>query len=117
MASGNPALNAKTFEGIGAQGEPMTLGGTVNKTCILLTVTVAAAAWCWGQAAATPTQSSDAVILYLLVGSIGGFAVALLTIWKKAWAPYTSVPYAALEGLVIGGVSMLIEQDFPGIAF
>lgn len=40
MASGNPALNAKTFEGIGSHGETMTLSGTVNKTCILLTATV-----------------------------------------------------------------------------
>lgn len=118
MASGNPALNAKTFDGIARDGEAMTIAGSINKTAILLAVTIAGAAWCWGEAARASSsggQVSDAILWYLLGGSVGGFLVALLTIWKKHWARYTAVPYAALEGLVIGGLSMLLEQEFPGI--
>ena len=36
MRSGNPSLNDKTFQGLEHSGEPMTLGGTVNKTAILM---------------------------------------------------------------------------------
>ena len=117
MASGNPALNAKTFEGIGSEGEPMTIAGTINKTAILLAVTIATAGWCWGEGmSAGPSRAADAVMPYVLVGSIGGLLVAFLTIWKKEWARYTAVLYAALEGLAIGAVSMLMEQAYPGIA-
>jgi uncharacterized YccA/Bax inhibitor family protein len=31
-------------------------------------------------------------------------------------APYLAVPYAALEGLVIGGISAVLEKKYPGIA-
>lgn len=115
MASGNPALNARTFEGAAAQGEAMTMRGTVNKTAILLAVTLIGAMWCWGQAA-SPGAARDAVPLYIMGAALAGFVVALLTIWKKAWAAYTGPLYAALEGVVIGGVSAYLEQEFPGIA-
>ena len=35
MQSGNPVLNTKTFETVPV-GERMTIGGTINKTAMLL---------------------------------------------------------------------------------
>jgi uncharacterized YccA/Bax inhibitor family protein len=115
MASGNPALNAKTFEDIAHEGEAMTMAGTVNKSAMLLAITAASALWCWTQAL-PPNGSMDAALVYAAGGAFAGFIVALLTIWKKRWARYTAVAYAALEGLVIGGVSAQLETQFPGIA-
>jgi uncharacterized YccA/Bax inhibitor family protein len=52
----------------------------------------------------------------LAVGAIGGFIVAMVTIFKKEWSPITAPIYALLEGLVLGGVSAMLEMRFKGIA-
>ena len=51
-----------------------------------------------------------------LLGMIGGLIVAVVTIFKKTWAPITAPIYALLEGLVLGSVSAMFEVRFPGIA-
>src|ERR1700751_2795771 len=52
----------------------------------------------------------------MLGGLVGGLVVALVTIFKKEWSPITAPIYALLEGLVLGGVSALLETRFHGIA-
>jgi uncharacterized YccA/Bax inhibitor family protein len=109
----NPALNSKTFSGMPlAAGETMTISGTVNKAGILLVCAVATAAWSWSRFYADPAEAGPLVI----GGAIGGFIMALVTIFKKEWAPVTSPIYALLEGLVLGGLSAMFELRFPGIA-
>ena len=115
MRTSNPALNPKTFQGEGVGfGEAMTVSGTVNKAGILLICVVATAAWTWSQFIASRTP--EAVAPWLLIGGIGGFIVALVTIFKKTWAPITAPLYGLLEGLVLGAISALFELRFPGIA-
>jgi uncharacterized YccA/Bax inhibitor family protein len=110
----NAALNAKTFEGQQADtGAVMTLQGTVNKTGILLIFVFLSSAWTWGLAR---SESPEAVIPWILGGAIGGFIVALITIYMKDKAALTAPIYAVLEGLVIGGISSLLDLRFPGIA-
>jgi uncharacterized YccA/Bax inhibitor family protein len=110
MRTSNPALNDKTFRGEGvAFGETMTLNGTINKTGLLLIFTIATAAWSWRLA---PEAAVGAAIL----GAIGGLIVALVTIFKKSWAPVTAPMYALLEGMVLGAISVSLEARFPGIA-
>ena len=49
-------------------------------------------------------------------GFIGGFIVALITIFKKEWAPITVPIYAVLEGLALGSISLMYATAFePGI--
>ncbi|MGB9029024.1 MAG: Bax inhibitor-1/YccA family protein [Acidobacteriaceae bacterium] len=115
MRSGNPALNDKVFRGLpDALGETMTLEGTVNKTGILLLCAVATAAWTWHLAMNPETLPLDYMLL--LVGLFGGLIFALITSFKKTWAPVTAPIYALLEGLVLGGLSATLEQRYPGIA-
>jgi uncharacterized YccA/Bax inhibitor family protein len=112
MRSANPALNSKTFTGLPSVGtEPMTMQGTVNKTAILLICVFATAAWTWSQVTAGEQAGP-----WILIGAIGGFVMALVTVFKKNWAPVTAPIYALLEGLVIGGLSAMLERQFPGIA-
>ena len=42
--------------------------------------------------------------------------MAIITIKKKTWAPYTVTSYALLEGLALGGISRIFETQYPGIA-
>jgi uncharacterized YccA/Bax inhibitor family protein len=115
MRTSNPALNDKVFRGVpGALGETMTLEGTVNKTGILLLCAVATAAWTWHLAMNPETLPLDYMLL--LVGLFGGLIFALVTTFKKTWAPVTAPIYALLEGLVLGGLSATLEMRYPGIA-
>ena len=122
MRSGNPALKESTFLDLGSgtlvQGDTgaMTLNGTVNKTAFLLVLTLAGALFSWSQcSAAMAAGNPGAIMPYVWGGAIGGFIVALVTIFKKAWSPYTAPVYAALEGLFLGAVSAMFELRFPGI--
>jgi uncharacterized YccA/Bax inhibitor family protein len=92
----------------------MTLSGTVNKTGILLLCSVATAAWTWNQF--VQTHDATSVTPELMLGALGGFVVAMVTIFKKTWAPVTAPIYALLEGLVLGGLSALFDARYPGIA-
>ena len=93
-------------------GESMTISGAVNKTGILLICAVLTAAWSWNRFTVAPETAA----LPLMIGAIGGFIVALVTIFKKEWAPMTAPLYALLEGLVLGSVSAMYEARFHGIA-
>ena len=114
MRTANPALNDRTFShGRVTAGEGvMTIEGTVNRTIILVGILLVAATWSWSLAAA----GNPVVGGLVLIGAIGGFVVALATIFKPTWSPVTAPIYAALEGLVLGGVSALLNQQFAGIA-
>jgi uncharacterized YccA/Bax inhibitor family protein len=113
MKTSNPALNANTFRlPHAALGESMTISGTVNKTGILLVCAVLTAGWSWNRYNFSP----DAATLPLMVGLIGGFIVAMVTIFKKEWAPVAAPLYALLEGLVMGSISAMYEARFHGIA-
>jgi len=107
-------LSEKGFEGFGVMGERMTLQGTVNKTGILLLCAIASAAWTWHLF--IQSQSALAVMPWLWIGTIGGLVCALVTVFKKEWAPVTAPAYALLEGLALGAISSVLEVRFPGIA-
>src|SRR3984957_5757013 len=113
LKTSNPALSGDSFLVGGAVlGDTMTVSGTVNKAGILLICAVATAAWSWNLF----TRSPEAALPLLAVGGIGGFIVALVTIFKKTWSPVTAPIYALLEGLVLGSASAMLEIRFPGIA-
>ena len=115
IKTSNPALNAQAFQSQPtALGEAMTLDGTVNKTGLLLLCTAATAAWTWHLF--MQTHSPATVAPLMLLGFIGGFIFALITIFKKTWAPVTAPVYALLEGLALGGISAIFEVRYHGIA-
>jgi uncharacterized YccA/Bax inhibitor family protein len=118
MRSGNPALKPSTFLDLGtgtvtdARGGAMTLNGTVNRTAMLLVLTLAGALYTWN---IFFTGGAANLMPYVLAGGIGGFVVAMVTIFKKTWAPITAPLYAVLEGLFIGAISAVFEQRHPGV--
>ena len=117
MRTSNPAFRGAFGPEEMAFGERMTVSGTVNKTGILTICVVATAAWTWSRFlhAGNPELAMASVVPLLLLGGVGGFVVALVTIFKKSWAPITAPIYALLEGLVLGGISAMTELRFPGI--
>jgi uncharacterized YccA/Bax inhibitor family protein len=91
----------------------MTLKGTIDKSFLLLVVLMVAAFWPWSQMA---NGDAQAVSSTLLLGALGGFVLALIISFKVSLAPYLAIPYAALEGLFVGGLSAILEQRYHGIA-
>lgn len=122
MRSGNPALQESTFLDLGTgtvvrnDAGTMSLNGTVNKTAALLILTLVGALFTWSQATTAITAGNPGAIMpYALGGGIGGFVVALVTIFKKQWSPITAPIYAVLAGLFLGAVSAMFELRYPGI--
>jgi uncharacterized YccA/Bax inhibitor family protein len=116
LKTSNPAFSGTTFTGSATRvgyGESMTISGTVNKTGILLLCVLATAMWTWSQFFA---YGAAAVGAYTMVGAFGGFILAMVTIFKKEWAPVTAPMYALCEGLFLGALSAMMEMRFPGIA-
>ena len=122
MKTSNPALGENTFRNMSGGGyggivdvaDRMSLNGTVNKTGILLVCAIATAAWTWN--VFLQSRNMADVAPYMIGGAIGGFIFAMITIFKKEWAPVTAPIYALLEGLVLGGLSSFLETRYAGIA-
>jgi uncharacterized YccA/Bax inhibitor family protein len=116
MKTANPALNRMEVppgEQVMDAASAMTLQGTVNKTGLLLIVLAIPATITWNMFRADPTGAALPIALGAL---ILGFVVAMVTIFKKSWAPATAPLYAILEGLCLGAISAGFEASYHGIA-
>lgn len=85
----------------------MTLEGTVNKIGILFLLLLLGASISWYQ----PSQ------LFIWLGALGGFIVAIVTVFKKEWSPVTAPLYSVLEGLFLGAISVMYANMYEGIVF
>ena len=111
LRSGNPTLNAKTFTAFDITSEhSMTISGTVYKTAFSLLLLMTASLFTWNLPAGDPRSSG-----LMMVGMLGGFVLALVTIFKQHLAKYTVPAYAILQGLALGGISKFFETMYPGI--
>jgi len=117
--SSNPVLSEKIFYGSQTQSydEAMTVNGTVNKIALLLFFVVAAASFTWGMVSdvSGTGQITSSVYPWMIGGAIGGFILALVTVFKPKLSPYTAPFYALFEGLFLGGISALMNASYPGI--
>ena len=101
--SGNPAFSQGFGINQSVTGEVMTLDGTVNKTGILLGLCIGGAYFGWN----APGLVLPAILI--------GFVIALFTIFRPKNSPYTAPAYAAIEGVALGGITMIFEAQYPGI--
>ncbi len=105
LRSGNPVLNKNSFNTSSLSSDTMTIEGTVNKTVISLLLLI-------GTGYYTFTDINPGVLIFC---GIGGFIIALVTIFKKEWAPITVPIYAILEGGLLGGISFMYNNLYNGI--
>lgn len=131
--SGNPSFGKDTYKKVERTSEPsnetynkvervavdtsnvMTVNGAIGKTGILLALVVAGAAITWNMYG-SPTYYNMVMPLFWL-GLIGAFIASMVIIFKKTMAPYLAPVYAALEGLALGGISVIADSYMPGIVF
>ncbi len=115
MKSGNPffsesRLRAIQDSAIGA--ETMTFNGALNKTALLFVILLLGASWTWADMTWTTAPAFSGK---MIIGLIGGFALAIVTAFKPELARYTAPVYAFLEGMFLGGLSAYFEGMYPGI--
>lgn len=110
--SENPVLKEKVFKEAAATMQTansygtMTVMGTVNKTFLLFGLLLISASWMW----ANPEYLSIALLALPL-----GLVTCIMTVSKKEWSPYTAPIYALCEGVVLGIISLAMEEKYPGI--
>ena len=105
--SGNPVFGDKFNQSQGFVGsERMTLDGTVNKTGILLGLCFIGAIISWN----IPN------LFFIVGGALVGFGLAIYTSFVPRNAGITAPIYAFVEGLFLGGISLMFEVQYPGIA-
>lgn len=115
----NPAMNANVLqkEASLASGDVMTLKGAIQKSGILLALLTVSAIFAWSQLSALGEEAMATAQRYTTMAAIGGFVIAMLTIFLKKYAAFLAPLYALVEGLFLGSISMMMQQVYPGIVF
>ena len=106
-------------------GKLMSLGGVSAATLVMFAFLLVGAWYGWtlvtetpvleplpGEATATATLDSPGIMIGALLLALG---LALVTAFKPKVARFTAVPYALLEGVVLGAISHLYNVQFEGI--
>ncbi|MEW1810625.1 Bax inhibitor-1/YccA family protein [Pseudarthrobacter phenanthrenivorans] len=66
-------------------------------------------------AAITLTVGLSLASMLMIVGALGGFVLALVNTFKKQPSPALILAYAALEGLFLGGLTRILDTQYPGV--
>jgi len=107
-----------------AGGKVMTLGGVAAATSIMFAVLLATATWGWSLISVTKTVDATGQVAYsyntsawgwVIAAGIAAFALAMVTAFKPKLARFTSLGYAACEGVVLGLISHMYDLQFNGI--
>jgi uncharacterized YccA/Bax inhibitor family protein len=86
----------------------MTFDDVIVKTALCLGAVVVGAA-------VTLTVGLGLASLLMIVGALGGFVLALVNTFKKQPSPALILAYAALEGLFLGGLTRVLDTQYPGV--
>jgi uncharacterized YccA/Bax inhibitor family protein len=107
MMSGNPLFN-RLDEVQGASESTMTMAGVKVKTAAALLMVLVTASYSF----ANYHSLAGGTLMALAFGAL---AVGLVVGFKPTTAPYLTMVYAALEGVVLGAVSGMSNTVYPGI--
>jgi uncharacterized YccA/Bax inhibitor family protein len=78
----------------------------------MLLLLIAGAAYTWNQFL---EGNNESMMMWMMIGIIGGLITAFVTIFKKTWSPVTAPLYSVLEGFALGGISVMLESLYPNI--
>ncbi|MBE7188629.1 Bax inhibitor-1/YccA family protein [Jatrophihabitans endophyticus] len=87
----------------------LTLDGVVQRTAAMLATVFVAGAITW---IAVPESAYGAA---LIIGLLGGFGLAMYMAFTMRANAVTALLYAAFEGVALGAISEVFNQQWPGI--
>jgi uncharacterized YccA/Bax inhibitor family protein len=125
MRSSNPVLTGRGFARINPEAlenrdgsiqdattlesrpnsAPMSIDDVIIKTAGLFAVLVAVGAFAW--------QAQSGALA--LIGLVGGLILAMINSFSKKVRPALVIAYAAAQGLALGTISWMYEQQYQGI--
>lgn len=85
-------------------GERLTMNDVMVKTGINLGLVAVGAAVAWYMP------------VLMLLGLVGGLVLGLVNSFKKKVSPVLVMAYALMEGLLLGGLSAVVDMRYPGVA-
>lgn len=116
--SRNPVLSRAGFEDAALQdaaaGATMTLAGTIRKTLLLLAIAAAGTLYAWtGMPGVGLTETT--IYPLMIGGFVAGVALLIATSFNPDIASVTGPVYAALQGVVLGVVTLVLNTTYPGL--
>ena len=99
-----PTYSEPTYSEPIPAGERLTMNDVMVKTGINLGLVAVGAAVAWYMP----------VLLFL--GMVGGLVLGLVNSFKKKVSPVLVMTYALMEGLLLGGLSAVVDMRYPGVA-
>ncbi|MDO5768830.1 MAG: Bax inhibitor-1/YccA family protein [Psychrobacter sp.] len=107
----NPIVSRAELE-IGAN--PMTVKGVIRKTSMLLGLS-AVSALLFFFYANMAGLSLNFVYMTAIVSMFAALGLAIFITFKPQMAKTLAVPYALLEGLLLGGISLVVSNYYPSV--
>ncbi len=107
-------LTEKVFTVHAHGAEHTTVDGTMHRASMLLLLVMGFGALTW-RGVASGVIPEAFLWPVVIVSMVLGFAMVVTLMFKHEWAPYLAPAYGVVEGVFVGGVSLVFESMFPGI--
>lgn len=99
-----PTYSEPTYSEPISAGQRLTMNDVLVKTAINLGLVVVGAVVAWY------------VPMLMLLGLLGGLVLGLVNSFKQKVSPILVMAYALMEGMMLGGLSALVNLRYPGTA-
>lgn len=99
-----PTYSEPTYSEPIPAGERLTMNDVLVKTAINLGLVVVGAVVAWY------------VPVLMLLGLLGGLVLGLVNSFKQKVSPVLVMAYALMEGMMLGGLSAIVDLRYPGTA-
>ena len=99
-----PTYSEPTYSEPIPAGERLTMNDVLVKTAINLGLVVVGAVVAWY------------VPVLMLLGLLGGMVLGLVNSFKQKVSPVLVMAYALMEGMMLGGLSAIVNLRYPGTA-
>ncbi len=110
--SGNIVFSDRVMKRIGLaaeSGQTMTVSGTISKIAVLLALVIGSAVLSW---LVIPLDTMTPLLMPIVIVTL---IIALITVFKPNVAHITAPIYAISEGLLLGVISIVLNDAYPGI--
>ena len=116
----NPVLSEKKWSDLADRESTsgtiaMTVNGTVMKTGVLFLVLLFTMGWMFEMFWNHGHPARELVMPWMIGGGIAGFVLCLVMMFAQRFAMILGLGYAAAEGLFLGGFTMFMEAQYPGL--